>query len=42
VRYVNKTRVPVERFLKFIVMDEHDAGHLTNNVINILKDLKTS
>ena len=42
VRYVNKTKVPVERFLKFIVMEEHDAERLTNNVINILKDLKIS
>ena len=42
VRYVNKTGVPVERFLKFIVMEGHDAAHLTNNVINILKDLKIS
>ena len=42
VRYVNKTLVPVERFLKFIVIEGHDAEHLTNNVINILKNLETS
>jgi len=40
VRYVNKKGVPVKRFLKFIAMEGHDAEHLTNNVINILKDLK--
>jgi len=37
---VNKIRVVVERFLKFIVMEGHNAEHLTNNAINILKDLK--
>jgi len=34
VRCVNKTGVPVERFLKFIVMEGYDAEYLTNNVIN--------
>jgi len=37
VRYVNKTGVLVERFLKFILMDGHDAEHLTNNAMNIVK-----
>jgi len=41
-RYVNKKGFSVERFLKFIVMEGRDAEHLTNNVINILKDLKIS
>jgi len=42
VLYVNKTGVSVERILKFNVMEGHDAEHLTNNVINFVKDIKIS
>jgi len=37
-----KQGVPVERFMEFIVTEGHDAEHLTNNVISILKQLKIS
>ena len=40
--YASKTKVPIERFLNFFLIEEHEAEHLVNNEFNILEDLKIS